>query len=125
MAQATLWLNKLAWRGRTPKRTGSSQLHAVLSAEWLNINFGFLSCRAKEALAAKATAEQERQAMALQLETAAVRARECEENERAAEDFASQHKVRRLVTILVNCFSSEEFSTPCLRLQPLKLPVNY
>jgi lysyl-tRNA synthetase class I len=57
-----------------------------------------LSYRAKEALAAKTKMEQELQALALQLETAVVRAQKCEENERAAEDVASRHKVSPLAT---------------------------
>ena len=52
-------------------------------------------------MATKAKAEHELQALALQLETAVARARECEENQRAAEDVASQHKVSHAITCLL------------------------
>ena len=50
--------------------------------------------RAKEAVAAKTKAEDELRALALQLDTAVARARECEDKERRAEDVAARLKVR-------------------------------
>ena len=60
-------------------------------------------CRAKEALAAKAKAEQELQALTLQLDTAVARAHECEEKQRLAEDSASKLKVSSLLFLLERC----------------------
>jgi len=51
------------------------------------------SCRAKEAVAAKAKAEQ----------TAMARAQECEEKERLAEETCAQHKVSCILAALA-CF---------------------
>ena len=60
-------------------------------------------CRAKEAAAGKAKAEQELVAVTLQLETAMARAHECEEKERLAEEMSAQHKVSRFLTVFA-CF---------------------
>ena len=61
------------------------------------------SCRAKEAVAAKAKAEQELRAVSLQLETAMARAQECEEKEHLAEETCAQHKVSCILAALA-CF---------------------
>jgi hypothetical protein len=53
------------------------------------------SRRAKEAAAARAQAEHELQALALQLETAVLRAKECDARACQAEDTASKCKVGR------------------------------
>ena len=45
-------------------------------------------------MAAKTKAEDELRALALQLDTAVARARECEDKERSAEDVAARLKVR-------------------------------
>jgi hypothetical protein len=60
--------------------------------------------RAKEAVAAKTKAEDELRALALQLDTAVARARECEDKERSAEDVAARLKVRRCIVFV---FGSE------------------
>jgi hypothetical protein len=73
------------------------------------------SCRAKEAVAAKATAEQELRAVSLQLETALARAQECEEKERLAVETCAQHKVSCIlggVGMPYICFASRLRSAP-------------